>query len=167
MTKEQNSDPGTTRGDVVGGDKVSGDKITVGPIAGEGIAIGRNARTEINRYGDYVVNIDSLEKLENEPPKPSDEEPYKGLAYFTEADANIFFGREQLSNDLAARLETSQFLAVVGASGSGKSSLLRAGVVPRLRRKNWQIHIITPKTDPLRQLANSLTKENEALDAAD
>ena len=154
------------------GQYVAGNQVNIGEMkgdighVGDVITVEENARMEINRFGDYIVQVDSLEKLENEPPKPG-EPPYKGLTYFTEKDAHIFFGREQLSDDLAARLETSQFLAVVGASGSGKSSLLRAGVVPRLRRKNWQIHIITPTANPLGQLANSLTKDDEALDAAD
>ncbi|UCC52134.1 MAG: hypothetical protein JSV68_24025, partial [Anaerolineaceae bacterium] len=147
-----------SRGDVVGGDK-----ITAGSIEGEGIAIGRNARVEINRYAEYIVRVDSLEEL---PPKPG-EPPYKGLTYFTEKDADIFFGREELSDDLAVLIDATRFLAVVGASGSGKSSLLRAGVVPRLRRKNWLIHIISPTADPLGQLANSLTKDEKELDAAD
>ena len=67
---------------------------------------------EITRYEEYIVRVDSLEEL---PPKPG-EPPYKGLTYFTEADADIFFGREDLSEDLAVRLEATRFLAVVGAS---------------------------------------------------
>lgn len=132
-------------------------------VEGQAVIIGDNARQQISYYGDIIVRIDSLEEL---PPKPG-EPPYKGLAYYTEADAGIFFGREQLSDDLAARLETTPFLAVAGASGSGKSSLLRAGVIPRLRRKKWLIHILTPTADPLTQLANSLTHDDPALSAAD
>ena len=56
--------------------------------------------------------------------------PYKGLPSFEPADADVFFGREQLVEDLVGRLDKEPFLAVVGASGSGKSSLVRAGVVP-------------------------------------
>jgi ABC-type nitrate/sulfonate/bicarbonate transport system ATPase subunit len=62
--------------------------------------------------------------------------PYKGLAAFELDDAELFFGREQLVEELAARLESAPFLAVVGASGSGKSSLIRAGVVPELKRRD-------------------------------
>jgi WD40 repeat protein/transcriptional regulator with XRE-family HTH domain len=64
--------------------------------------------------------------------------PYKGLRAFQEADAPDFFGREALIGRLCARLgeesELSRFLAVVGSSGAGKSSLVRAGLVPMLRR---------------------------------
>lgn len=64
--------------------------------------------------------------------------PYKGLRAFTEADAAVFFGRERLIRQLMARLEEDHpirnFLAVVGPSGSGKSSVVSAGLVPALRR---------------------------------
>ena len=57
--------------------------------------------------------------------------PYKGLAAFQPEDAGYFFGREELVAELVARLGRARFLAVVGASGSGKSSLVRAGLLPR------------------------------------
>jgi WD40 repeat protein/transcriptional regulator with XRE-family HTH domain len=64
--------------------------------------------------------------------------PYKGLRPFYEADAGDFFGRETLTQRLLDRLaqpaELSHFLAVVGPSGSGKSSVVRAGLIPALRR---------------------------------
>lgn len=52
--------------------------------------------------------------------------PYQGLAYFDEADAARFFGREALAAQLVTYLQERRFLVVVGASGSGKSSLVRA-----------------------------------------
>ena len=58
-----------------------------------------------------------------------------------------------------ARLTDDRFLAIIGASGSGKSSLLRAGVIPRLRAKNWQIHTFTPTAHPLSALANTLARD--------
>ena len=58
--------------------------------------------------------------------------PYKGLARFEAADAANFFGRERLVAELVARLAESPLLAVVGPSGSGKSSLVRAGLLPAL-----------------------------------
>src|SRR5262249_2187012 len=60
--------------------------------------------------------------------------PYKGLRAFEEADAADFFGRELLTRHQVERLRETRFLAVVGPSGSGKSSLVRAGLVPALRR---------------------------------
>lgn len=58
------------------------------------------------------------------------------------------------------------FLALVGASGSGKSSVVRAGLIPALRRQtNWPIHLITPTAHPLETLAVTLTRESESVTA--
>src|SRR5215203_5663885 len=71
------------------------------------------------------------------PRRIEERNPYKGLRPFTEADARDFFGREGLVRRLVARLREagpgSRFLAVVGASGSGKSSVARAGLIPAIR----------------------------------
>ncbi len=91
--------------------------------------------------------------------------PYKGLYYFEESDAEIFFGREELTQTLVDHVnhavKTDQrFLAVVGASGSGKSSVIRAGVIPALRwqqaSSGWPVFVMTPTAHPLETLANSL-----------
>ena len=102
--------------------------------------------------------------------------PYKGLNYFEEADADLFVGREALTAKLLARLlalgssgspDQIRFLAVVGASGSGKSSLARAGLIPSLRwnkkSMDWQIHILTPTAHPLESLATTLTQESNSV----
>lgn len=61
--------------------------------------------------------------------------PYVGLRPFTEREALLFFGRDAHVRDLLAKLERRQrFLAVLGPSGNGKSSLVRAGLIPALRR---------------------------------
>ncbi|MFN2470887.1 MAG: PQQ-binding-like beta-propeller repeat protein [Gaiellaceae bacterium] len=81
--------------------------------------------------------------------------PYKGLLPFELEDSDLYFGREQLLDDLAARLSDVSFLAVVGASGSGKSSLVRAGVVPALRRSSAEelrTAIFSPGAHPLDEL---------------
>ncbi|MEU7540127.1 helix-turn-helix domain-containing protein, partial [Streptomyces narbonensis] len=59
--------------------------------------------------------------------------PYRGLARFEPGDEDLFFGREALSDDLLALTRERRVVAVLGPSGSGKSSLLRAGLIPRLR----------------------------------
>lgn len=115
-----------------------------------------------------------------EPPAPGIS-PFKGLQYFEESDARLFFGREALTAKLVECLRSSQLLAVVvGASGSGKSSLVRAGVVPALKNSsdqpeatvpsdggstNWQIHVITPTAHPLQALATELTRDVESVTA--
>jgi WD40 repeat protein/transcriptional regulator with XRE-family HTH domain len=102
--------------------------------------------------------------------------PYKGLNYFDEADADLFVGREALTARLAERLfsltsggsaDETRFLAVIGASGSGKSSLVRAGLVPALRwdkkSADWLIHVLSPTAHPLESLAANLLPENESV----
>lgn len=121
----------------------------------QAVAIGKGARATINQYTEIIIQSDNFE---DQPPVPG-EPPYKGLAYFTEADKNIFFGREKLSDQLTNRLQTTYFLTLIGASGSGKSSLLRAGIIPRLRQNNWRIHIIKPGAHPLTNLAHTLTPD--------
>ncbi|HET8772251.1 MAG TPA: hypothetical protein VFP80_00605, partial [Thermoanaerobaculia bacterium] len=66
-------------------------------------------------------------------PEPWQGSPFPGLRAFTAADAPIFFGREREIGALVARITAHPFVAVVGASGSGKSSLVAAGVIPRLQ----------------------------------
>ncbi len=90
--------------------------------------------------------------------------PFKGLEAFQEADAPYFYGREQVVQQLIDRLRTPgvRFLPVLGASGSGKSSLVRAGLIPALRKDalqgsgRWPILVFTPGSQPLRALANQL-----------
>jgi transcriptional regulator with XRE-family HTH domain len=82
--------------------------------------------------------------------------PYRGLARFGTEDGELFFGRDQLVEDLVDMVRKHRFVAVVGASGSGKSSLLRAGLVPALRGLGERegrpaaIRICTPGESPLR-----------------
>ena len=92
--------------------------------------------------------------------------PYKGLRSFLEADAGDFFGREKVTARLVARLAerdaNARFLAVVGPSGSGKSSVVRAGLVPALRRgalpgsDRWFVIDVLPGAQPLRELESAL-----------
>jgi len=72
--------------------------------------------------------------------------PFKGLAPFEAADAEFFFGRERLVDELVARLAGTQLLAIIGPSGSGKSSLLRAGLLPALER--WPQVLLRPGDRP-------------------
>ncbi|MFJ5266626.1 XRE family transcriptional regulator [Streptomyces sp. NPDC088387] len=78
--------------------------------------------------------------------------PYVGLAAFQARDADWFFGREQLVAELTERLGRQRFVAVLGASGSGKSSLLRAGLVPALDEEAAVV-VFTPGAQPLEECA--------------
>jgi WD40 repeat protein/class 3 adenylate cyclase len=118
-----------------------------------------------------------IEGLENEfpslrthstelvPPSPG-EAPYMGLRFFDESKAGWFFGRQQVSTRLAEAVRQQRFLSVIGASGSGKSSIVRAGVVPILQRNqgdDWIIHTITPTAHPLEALSVSLTRTSHSI----
>lgn len=129
----------------------------------------------VTRVGLYAQTIPPI-RLEHvqEPPAPG-EPPFKGLEYFDEQDANLFFGREALVEKLSANLRDSGFLAVViGASGSGKSSLVRAGLVPALKTTNderrqtndWRVIVLTPTAHPLEALALALTRDEESVTTA-
>lgn len=95
------------------------------------------------------------------------EPPYMGLRYFDISDADLFYGREVLTHELFARLQEESFLAIVGASGSGKSSVARAGLIPmwKIENERGAVHVITPTAHPLESLAASLTHESESVTA--
>ena len=168
----------TTGGDVVAGNQIRAGGHFIHAEAGATVVVG--ATTPPTPPADT-------------PPAPG-ESPFKGLQYFDVADAGLFFGREALVEKLAARFgllatdfvadvtdaasragssvtsvtpSAASFLAIVGASGSGKSSLVRAGLVPSLKRESpvWQVHLITPTAHPLKELAASLTRDSESLTA--
>ena len=88
--------------------------------------------------------------------------PYLGLRPFDAEHATYFFGREREIQRLVEQLKGTRFLAVLGPSGSGKSSIVRAGLLPALRNGilpgsyDWPIHVFTPGADPLTQLAAQL-----------
>ena len=93
--------------------------------------------------------------------------PYRGLLPFRESDAGVFYGRERLAAELgvklARRADGGGLVVVTGASGSGKSSLLRAGLLPIVARgrqlpgsEGWPRIVMTPTKDPLTELAGCL-----------
>ncbi len=90
--------------------------------------------------------------------------PYRGLRFFGEEDAQLFFGRDREVQRLVEKLKESRFVAVLGPSGSGKSSLVRAGLVPHLRAgalvevEGWHVLVLRPGAAPLTALAAQLAK---------
>jgi hypothetical protein len=82
--------------------------------------------------------------------------PYPGLQSFTERDASVFFGREAEVKALWERIRSRHLLAVIGPSGVGKTSFLRAGVIPA-RPEGWEAVHATPGANPGLGLARSLT----------
>ncbi|MCP4582840.1 MAG: TIR domain-containing protein [candidate division Zixibacteria bacterium] len=97
--------------------------------------------------------------------------PYRGLLVFETEHARIFFGRNEEIAGLLERMRSNNFLAVIGNSGSGKSSLIRAGLIPALhdgkysdggpRIKPWRIGIMHPGNDPIRGLMSALQQLNQ------
>lgn len=101
---------------------------------------------------------------------PDHPAPYRGLQRFDTADADFFFGRAQETDDLVARVESRRMVAVEGASGSGKSSLVRAGLLPRLAAgavhgsERWHHLVCTPGSEPFRAVARQLARLTDASD---
>ncbi|KAA0018479.1 nSTAND1 domain-containing NTPase [Antrihabitans cavernicola] len=97
--------------------------------------------------------IDAVRRLRQAPGgKPGDTScPYRGLEAFQEQDAELFFGRAELAADLTDRVLSAdgpRMIVVIGASGSGKSSLLRAGLVPALARREVTACVTSPGEHP-------------------
>ncbi|MBW4511122.1 MAG: myosin kinase [Scytonematopsis contorta HA4267-MV1] len=86
--------------------------------------------------------------------------PYQGLSAFSEKEAAFFFGRETVISDLVAAAKTKSLLPVIGASGSGKSSVVFAGLVPRLKEELENVAVIDfrPGNNPVENLAIALNK---------
>jgi WD40 repeat protein/DNA-binding SARP family transcriptional activator len=113
-----------------------------------------------------LTNLDRLEK-EEEPPAHG-QSPYMGMKNFEEKDVEWFFGRKLLTERLVGAVRSHDFLAVIGASGSGKSSVVRAGLIPAIKARypsQWQVKIMTPSSHPLEALAICLTRESESITA--
>src|SRR4029078_3180966 len=87
-----------------------------------------------------------------------DESPYAGLSSFQESDAGKFFGRNRENAAMVTRIRDRPLMAVVGSSGVGKSSFVRADLVPALKRsgETWETLVIRPGRKPLDALAGVL-----------
>jgi tetratricopeptide (TPR) repeat protein len=93
--------------------------------------------------------------------------PFRGLAAFEAAHSSVFFGREHAIARATAKLRAAPFLLVIGASGSGKSSLVRAGLLPRLTAPGvladvdlWRTVLLSAGGDPIRALAHTLFEDS-------
>jgi formylglycine-generating enzyme required for sulfatase activity len=155
---------------------LAGSRFRVGHIqdvSGEVTIAGRDI------YKGYTVEQVSalLEQINTTfQPRPFDgRPPYKGLHVFEESDADLFFGREQLVKDLLRRLPESRALFITGPSGSGKSSLVRAGLIPALKRGEigvmrselWCFETMEPGPTPLNELARVVSSLAGALNAGE
>ncbi len=85
--------------------------------------------------------------------------PYQGLEAFGKEQARFFFGREKVVQLLMEKLGQANFVPIIGASGSGKSSVVRAGLIPQLEKNGWRVlELILPGVEPLAELKRTLTK---------
>ena len=95
---------------------------------------------------------------------PGTRDPYPGLRPFRSDESDIFFGRETQTDEMVQRLKTSRFLAVVGTSGCGKSSLVRAGLIAALETglmgvpegARWRFAVMRPGGRPMHRMASKL-----------
>jgi WD40 repeat protein/transcriptional regulator with XRE-family HTH domain len=131
----------------------------------DALALYRDFRRAISGMLDSRPIVIEAEEEEQDGEMPN---PFRGLHAFGEADSENFFGRETLVQQLLARLgeggDLSRFLAVIGPSGSGKSSVVRAGLIPALRRgalpgsENWFIVDMLPGRHPFEELEAALLR---------
>ncbi|MET9229365.1 XRE family transcriptional regulator [Lentzea sp. NPDC003310] len=128
-----------TLSDAAGGKKLPSLAVTLAYVK----ACGGDVRAWEQRWRDIAA-----------PPEPSGEAPYVGLQAFQKEDADRFHGREKLTEKLVELTRRRPFAGVFGASGSGKSSLLRAGLLPRLE----QALVFTPGVQPLDECAVRLAQ---------
>lgn len=127
------------------------------------------AEIDTERFGDvgaFIEAIDDAMGVEIDAAVIEAENPYVGLRSFDSTNSDVFFGRERLVDRMLSRLgasgSRSRFVAIVGPSGSGKSSVARAGLLPALRSDalvgsgNWFTVTVTPGTHPFEELEAGL-----------
>jgi tetratricopeptide (TPR) repeat protein len=92
--------------------------------------------------------------------------PFPGLRPFEPEEDHLFFGRERETDELLRRLRSNRFVSVLGTSGSGKSSLVRSGLIPSLYSgfmvkagSTWRVAVLRPGEDPIGNLAQALNQE--------
>ncbi|WP_196777596.1 helix-turn-helix domain-containing protein [Lentzea aerocolonigenes] len=139
----------STLSEAAGGRKLPGLDATLAYVRG---CHGDESAWE-QRWHDLAVAMAQSRETNNGP------SPYVGLNPFTREDADRFFGREALTHTLLDRLERQRFLAVFGASGEGKSSLLRAGIAAKFERSV----VCTPGHDPDAAIAEALDRNPDLL----
>jgi WD40 repeat protein/energy-coupling factor transporter ATP-binding protein EcfA2 len=148
----------------------------IAQVLGSGTAIVNIAGDKIDGYTAGQVSVLLAQISATFQPKPFDGRcPYVGLDVFEEKeeDAARFFGRERLVAELVARVKASHFVVVVGPSGSGKSSLVRAGLIYTLKQgalpgsERWLYATMKPGRDPIEQLAWAMSRMTKSPDAGD
>ncbi|MEH2069145.1 MAG: CHAT domain-containing protein [Nostoc sp.] len=132
----------------------------VAALSKEAVKEREQALEEINNFCEEVLdlNFHGL-ALGHQPPVYDSRCPFRGLYPFRVENHEFFFGREQLITQLQQKLSEHNFLAVLGASGSGKSSVVLGGLIPLLQEKqpDLQLAYMTPSSHPIEKLQTSLS----------
>ncbi|WP_405812749.1 MULTISPECIES: hypothetical protein [unclassified Streptomyces] len=141
----------TTLSDAAGGHTFPSLAVTLAYVE----ACQGDRRTWETRWHTAAAEIAATTAPQAGEPGPSGRRtaPYAGLAAFQPEDTDRFFGREQLTGELLAKVRDHRFLTVFGPSGSGKSSLLRAGLVARTRTAGRPVLLFTPGPHPVQEHA--------------
>lgn len=142
---------------------LAGDLLSDSPAA-EAIKDRATRTTPQDRYATVAELLDDLRTVveipSSEPRFTESRNPYKGLQAFEEADAGDFHGRAEAIAELLTTLASHRLVAVVGPSGSGKSSLVKAGLVPEVRRaeNRWVVTEMFPGSYPFVELESALAR---------
>ena len=113
-------------------------------------------------FEQVMALIDQIGRA-TEPRRYDGRPPYRGLTSYQEGDAELFYGREQLLEELLASVQRARFVCLAGPSGSGKSSLAHAGLLHALRQgrlehsQGWLVESLTPGAHPLERLAVAMS----------
>jgi WD40 repeat protein len=143
----------TTLSDAAGGRRLPSLDVTLAYVR----ACGGDTEYWNQQWHDAAARLAALSAVENQG--VPENAPYVGLSSYGPDDAERFCGRERLVEDLCTRLANQRFLAVFGASGAGKSSVLRAGLVPRLTDAGATVVLIrTPGAHPVAECAVQLSR---------
>jgi energy-coupling factor transporter ATP-binding protein EcfA2 len=132
-------------------------------ISGQGNVLTFAPVQQITQIATQIIQV-STEKVTQRPLKLTS--PYKGLMRFNSTDRDYFFGRDKLIARLLNAVNNSSFSVVLGASGSGKSSVVRAGVIPELQKsltvdQRFCNFIFTPRQNPFESLYQCLQNEEK------
>ncbi len=164
-------------GDVVQGDQIGGDKLSVGDISGRPVvAVGAGAKAMAVYQGlsteDVAALLVELKRID-QPVVWDGRTPYLGLTTFRESDVQFFFGREELVDDLLGQMQSDRFIVIAGPSGSGKSSVARAGLFPALgagrldKSETWPLATMQPEGNPIEQLAIAMERTTKSTQVGD
>jgi WD40 repeat protein len=151
----------TTLSDAAGGRRVPSLAVTLAYVR----ACGGDVADWERRWRTLVAESarDAVVESDTGDDRGNGLEPYRGLASYQVEDKDWFYGRERLIDELADRVATTRFVTVFGPSGVGKSSLLRAGLVPRLAAR---VVLFTPGPSPVEECAVHLARLVDRLPGA-